>query len=129
MREKLIIIGQDIKSPDTKAHQLKHDYPNNNDENASSSNTLKIVMFDFLWFQAGNIQAVSAKNVPSLLDEEEVLLAKKHVPLFLTEFILEPSQIIFQPDLNAFQENINEVIRQFQDTVLGVENLIPGQLL
>ncbi|CAE1329167.1 DNAH [Acanthosepion pharaonis] len=73
----------------------------------------------------GNTQALPAKNIPSLLDEEEMMTAKKHVPLFLTEFILEPSQIIFQPDLSAFQENINEVIRQFQDTVLGVENLIP----
>ncbi|XP_038058161.1 dynein heavy chain 6, axonemal-like isoform X2 [Patiria miniata] len=46
-------------------------------------------------------------------------------PLFLTEFILEPIQILFAPDLDEYQDGIAEVITEFQNCVLGVINLVP----
>lgn len=46
-------------------------------------------------------------------------------PLFKTEFVLEPYQIRFAPDLDEYQEGIAEVIQKFQECVLGVENLVP----
>eukprot|EP00106_Octopus_bimaculoides_P013835 XP_014781277.1 PREDICTED: dynein heavy chain 6, axonemal-like [Octopus bimaculoides] len=51
--------------------------------------------------------------------------SKRLIPLFLTELVLERNQLYFDPDVNSFQSNIQEVIRHFQDTVLGVPNLIP----
>ena len=47
------------------------------------------------------------------------------IPLFLTEFILEPIQILFSPDLDEYQDGIAEVITEFQNCVLGVINLVP----
>ncbi|XP_022090689.1 dynein heavy chain 6, axonemal-like isoform X2 [Acanthaster planci] len=46
-------------------------------------------------------------------------------PLFLTEFVLEPNQILFSPDLDEYQDGIAEVITEFQNCVLGVVNLVP----
>ncbi|GAB1605440.1 dynein axonemal heavy chain 6 isoform X2 [Argonauta hians] len=57
-------------------------------------------------------------------DAEEELMNKRVIPLFLVELILDLHQLCFDPDLNSFQANIQEVICRFQDTVLGVPNLI-----
>ncbi|XP_071788570.1 dynein axonemal heavy chain 6-like isoform X3 [Asterias amurensis] len=46
-------------------------------------------------------------------------------PLFLTEFVLEPVQILFAPELDEYQDGIAEVISEFQNCVLGVINLVP----
>ena len=46
-------------------------------------------------------------------------------PLFLTEFVLEPIQILFAPELDEYQDGIAEVISEFQNCVLGVINLVP----
>ena len=46
-------------------------------------------------------------------------------PLYITEFILEPNQILFAPDEEEFQDGIGEVIKGFKDTVLRVQNLVP----
>ncbi|KAK7497834.1 hypothetical protein BaRGS_00010968 [Batillaria attramentaria] len=55
-------------------------------------------------------------------EEEEV---HKLPPLFITEFILEPNQLLFSPDVDDFQEGSAEVIKRFQDAVLSVNNLVP----
>lgn len=55
-------------------------------------------------------------------DEDEVPLAP---PLFISEFVLEPNQLLFQPDLEDFQDGLKEVIQRFQDAVLSVNNLVP----
>ena len=47
------------------------------------------------------------------------------IPLYLSEFILEPSHILFSPDEDEFQDGLAEVIKGFQDTVLQVQNLVP----
>jgi hypothetical protein len=47
------------------------------------------------------------------------------VPLFLTEFVLEPNQILFAPEMDEYHEGIAEVIGEFQNCVLGVDNLVP----
>ncbi|XP_060075174.1 dynein axonemal heavy chain 6-like [Ylistrum balloti] len=66
------------------------------------------------------------KEVPStdatVGDEDEVPQAP---PLFITEFVLEPNQLLFQPDLEDFQEGLKDVIQKFQDAVLSVQNLVP----
>ena len=46
-------------------------------------------------------------------------------PLYITEFILEPNQLLFSPDVEEFQEGLAEVIKRFQDAVLSVQNLVP----
>ena len=46
-------------------------------------------------------------------------------PLYITEFVLEPAQILFAPDEDEFQDGLVEVIKGFQDTVLRVQNLVP----
>ncbi|XP_059155726.1 dynein axonemal heavy chain 6-like isoform X2 [Physella acuta] len=56
------------------------------------------------------------------MDEEE---ETKLPPLFITELILEPSQLLFSPDNEDFQDGISEVIKRFQDAVLSVQNLVP----
>ena len=40
--------------------------------------------------------------------------------MFITEFILDPSQLTFQPDEEEFQDKIAEVIKQFQVSYLVV---------
>lgn len=68
------------------------------------------------------------KDEPKKLDgvaadgEEEV---PKLPPMFITELMLETTQLTFQPDEEEFQDGVAEVIKQFQDTVLGVQNLVP----
>jgi hypothetical protein len=44
--------------------------------------------------------------------------------MFLTEFILEPSQLHFDPDEDEFQEGLMDVVRGYQDTVLRVQTLV-----
>ncbi|XP_041356323.1 dynein heavy chain 6, axonemal-like isoform X2 [Gigantopelta aegis] len=55
-------------------------------------------------------------------DDEDV---PKLPPLYITEFILEPLQLLFSPDVDDFQDGIAEVIKRFQDAVLSVQNLVP----
>ncbi|XP_005111328.3 dynein heavy chain 6, axonemal, partial [Aplysia californica] len=55
-------------------------------------------------------------------EEEE---DSKLPPLFITEFVLEPNQLLFSPDLDDFQDGLAEVIKRFQDAVLSVQNLVP----
>jgi dynein heavy chain len=45
-------------------------------------------------------------------------------PLFITEFILEPNQLMFEPGRDEFQEGLDEVMRRFQECVLSVHNLV-----
>lgn len=55
-------------------------------------------------------------------DEEET---PQLPPLFISEFVLEPNQLLFQPDNDDFHEGLAEVIKRFQDSVLSVQNLVP----
>lgn len=45
--------------------------------------------------------------------------------MFLVEFVLEPNQLMFAPDIDEFQDGVAEVVKRFQDAVLGVLNLVP----
>ncbi|KAL3884515.1 hypothetical protein ACJMK2_024650, partial [Sinanodonta woodiana] len=58
----------------------------------------------------------------SPVDEDETPVSP---PLYITEFVLEPNQVLFEPDVEQFQEGISEVIKRFQDAVLSVQNLVP----
>ncbi|CAG5121592.1 unnamed protein product, partial [Candidula unifasciata] len=49
----------------------------------------------------------------------------KSPPIFITEFLLEPNQLLFLPDHNDFHTGVSEVIQKFQDAVLSVQNLVP----
>ncbi len=46
-------------------------------------------------------------------------------PLYVTEFVVEPHQLLFNPDQDEFQTGLGDVMRHFQDTVLRVLNLVP----
>ena len=46
-------------------------------------------------------------------------------PLYITEFVLEPNQLLFKPDEEEFQDGIAEVMKRFQECVLSVMNLVP----
>ena len=46
-------------------------------------------------------------------------------PLYLTEFVLEPNQLLFTPNEEEYQEGLSEVIKRFQQCVLSVKNLVP----
>lgn len=46
-------------------------------------------------------------------------------PLYISEFVLEPNQLLFKPDQDEFQDKLGEVIKRFQDCVLSVMNLVP----
>ena len=39
--------------------------------------------------------------------------------------MLEPSQLLFKPDEEEFQDGIAEVMKRFQECVLSVMNLVP----
>jgi len=45
--------------------------------------------------------------------------------LFITELHLENSQFGFHPTIEDFTEDVSTVIRQFEETVLSVANLVP----
>ncbi|XP_056004113.1 dynein axonemal heavy chain 6-like isoform X1 [Ostrea edulis] len=59
------------------------------------------------------------------LEEQEDEEAHQLPPLYITEFVLEPNQLLFAPDSDDFQEGLAEVIKKFQDAVLSVQNLVP----
>ena len=66
--------------------------------------------------------SIAGTNAGGALQEEaEAVLP----PLYLTEFVLEPNQISFVPEVDDYQEGVMEVIKEFQECVLGVENLVP----
>lgn len=46
-------------------------------------------------------------------------------PLYISEFVLEPTELLFAPDGDEFQNSIAEVVRGFQRCVLSVSNLVP----
>ncbi|KAM4809142.1 dynein axonemal heavy chain 6 [Rhinophrynus dorsalis] len=46
-------------------------------------------------------------------------------PMFLSEIILDTHSLWFEPSLDDFQENVAEVVNQFQETVLSLANLVP----
>ncbi|XP_069482525.1 dynein axonemal heavy chain 6 [Ambystoma mexicanum] len=51
--------------------------------------------------------------------------SEEDLPMFLTEVVLDIEALLFEPSLEDFQEAMSEVIRQFQETVLSVANLVP----
>ena len=46
-------------------------------------------------------------------------------PLYISEFVLEPNQLLFKPDQEEFQDRLAEVMKRFQECVLSVNNLVP----
>ena len=52
-------------------------------------------------------------------EEEEISILPL---LYISEFILEPNQLLCSLDIEEFQEDIAEVIK---DAVLSVQNLVP----
>lgn len=76
---------------------------------------------------AGTTSASSVVGGPAAIADdgiggtEQVVLS----PLYLTEFVLEPLNILFSPNVDDYQDGIAETIKRFQECVLGVENLVP----
>ncbi|PVD36438.1 hypothetical protein C0Q70_03422 [Pomacea canaliculata] len=68
-------------------------------------------------------QQKEAEDSQEKKEEEEE--AAQLPPLFLVEFVLEPNQLMFAPDIDEFQDSVAEVVKRFQDAVLGVLNLVP----
>ena len=48
-------------------------------------------------------------------------------PLYKVEFILTPETLSFNPDLDQFRDSIGEIMQQFKETLLQVENLVPDK--
>ena len=48
-------------------------------------------------------------------------------PLYITEFVLDIENLKFLPDLDTFREIISEIMQQFKETLLKVENLVPDK--
>ena len=44
--------------------------------------------------------------------------------LFKVELCLQPNALLFDPNVDDYRNGISEVISNFQDTVLSVENLV-----
>ena len=59
--------------------------------------------------------------MPLNIDDQEQPLP----PLYITELVLDPAQLLFKPDEDRFQEGLLTVIKRFEETVLQVENLVP----
>ncbi|XP_071942686.1 dynein axonemal heavy chain 6-like [Antedon mediterranea] len=57
--------------------------------------------------------------------QEETEHNTQQPPLFMTEFVLEPMQLMFAPNQDDYQVGVAEVIKRFQDCVLSVANLVP----
>ena len=74
--------------------------------------------------KGGEEEKDSREKDKPVVDEEEAD-APAVPPLFITEFVLEPNQLLFKPDEEEFQSGLAEVIKGFQDTVLQVPNLVP----
>ena len=63
--------------------------------------------------------------LPPQVDEESEEEVAMLPPLFITEFVLEPNQLAFDPNEEMFQEGLTSVIKGFEETVLRVDNLVP----
>jgi dynein heavy chain len=55
-------------------------------------------------------------------EEEKVL-----PPLYKTELVLTTETLVFKPDLENFKDSIGEIMQQFKETLLQVENLVPDK--
>ena len=47
--------------------------------------------------------------------------------LYKVEFVLTPETLSFNPDLDQFRDSIGEIMQQFKETLLQVENLVPDK--
>ncbi len=56
-------------------------------------------------------------------EEEKVILP----PLYITEFVLNIESLTFKPDLETFRENITEIMQNFKETLLQLDNLVPDR--
>lgn len=65
---------------------------------------------------------------PALTYGQEDKEDEKHVPpLYKTELILTLDNLVFSPDIDNFRDSIGEIMQQFKDTLLEVENLVPDK--
>lgn len=55
-------------------------------------------------------------------DEEKTI-----PPLYISEIVLEIDSLAFRPDLEQFRETVGEIIHQFKETLLQVDNLVPDK--
>lgn len=60
-------------------------------------------------------------------EEKEKEEEKPVIPLYKVEFVLEVDSLTFMPDLDNFRDVIGEIMQQFKDTLLQVENLVPDK--
>lgn len=57
-------------------------------------------------------------------DKEEEKIAP---PLYKTELVLTIDNLTFRPDIDNFRDSIGEIMQQFKETLLEVENLVPDK--
>nr|XP_054751474.1 dynein axonemal heavy chain 6-like isoform X1 [Lytechinus pictus]XP_054751475.1 dynein axonemal heavy chain 6-like isoform X1 [Lytechinus pictus] len=76
---------------------------------------------------AGSNNASSVVGGPTAIADDGIGATEQTVlaPLYLTEFVLEPLNILFSPNVDDYQDGIAETIKRFQECVLGVDNLVP----
>ncbi|XP_038615472.1 dynein heavy chain 6, axonemal [Tachyglossus aculeatus] len=73
------------------------------------------------WNTEDNVEIIEKKAPTGIggQDEDESFL-----PMFITELILDIQSLWFEPSLENFQDGISQAIRQYQETVLAVPNLV-----
>ncbi|XP_072261492.1 dynein axonemal heavy chain 6 [Pyxicephalus adspersus] len=74
---------------------------------------------NFKQVEAADKKASVVPSLPGATAEEEI------VPMFFTEIMLDTQSLWFEPSLDDFQDNIANVVQQFQETVLSLANLVP----
>lgn len=72
-----------------------------------------------------NLESNSKMMLQGMQDEKEE--EKIIPPLYKIEFVLTVENLVFKPDLDSFRDSIGEIMQQFKETLLQVENLVPDK--
>ena len=71
-----------------------------------------------------NLESNSKMMLQGMDEKEEEKIIP---PLYKIEFVLTVENLLFKPDLDSFRDSIGEIMQQFKETLLQVENLVPDK--
>lgn len=64
-------------------------------------------------------------NLKKKIEEKEE--EKVVPPLYITEFVLDIEELNFRPDLDEYRDVIGDIMLEFKQTLLKVDNLVPDK--
>ena len=76
--------------------------------------------------ESKSVEKLESASKPQMATEEKEE-DKVVPPLYKTELVLTIETLSFQPDIDNFRDSIGEIMQQFKDTLLQVENLVPDK--